>query len=245
MWSLISYQASFSLECFINFFTITFYTYCRRTTMKKIILLLFIATVTLLSACSEDEVKDALKTIAEKTADEPQVGDDKDNPIHAQIGETIVVEEKDSEWIDRPLGKAEFTFSNFKIEKEIYMDEPSDDEEKDPMDRAFDRSIQSIHEDINNHNDFVYLDVSLKNLGETTLNEGFLSYNDFYMYDENGKEISFTGHTDATYDDAELRAGGSNEGQMIFTIPEDAVPAEIIYAAHFPINTTYYSFKVN
>ena len=87
--------------------------------MKKAILLLFMAAIFVLSACSEEEVKETLETIAEKTADEPQIGDTKDNPISVQLNEPIVAEEEESEWYDAPYGKAEFTLSNFKLEKEL------------------------------------------------------------------------------------------------------------------------------
>lgn len=219
--------------------------------MKKAILLLFMAAIFVLSACSEEEVKETLETIAEKTADEPQIGDTKDNPISVQLNEPIVAEEEESEWYDAPYGKAEFTLSNFKLEKELikFRNEEEKDENSGGMfsvEEKTDEMLRSLEEDRNNEWDFIHLDISLKNLGERTLKSSFLSPYSFDIYNEKGMKLDFRFYaSDSTYDGAELRSGGSNEGHIILAIPEGEIPAEIIYYAKFRSNTIYYSFQLN
>src|SRR5690606_3499617 len=221
--------------------------------MKKAILLLFIAAITVLSACSEEEVKETLETIAEKTADEPQIGDTKDNPIPVQLNETIVAEEEESDWYDPPYGKAEFSMSNFKLEKELIKREQEEEEKEEEnsggmfsIEEKTDEYLQSLEDERNSEWDYIHLDISLKNLGEGTLSSGFLSPWSFDLYNDNGMKLDYKFYNNSsTYEEAELRAGGSNEGHVILAIPEGEIPAELIYDAKFRSNTIYYSFKLN
>ncbi len=214
--------------------------------MKNVLFGLIFIVVFFVTACSNDEIQGEKDNNKNSSESETKIGVDKDHPIEVTFGESFIVNEEESKFVDRALGKAEVTFRNYVLEKDYYTMEPEDD---DGSSRSLEElnaaTSNGLRQELNNSLDFVHFDISLNNLSDISLESSFLSHHNFEFYNAAGKAIEASVLSDSEYKASELRAGGSNSGHIIFEIPEGEIPSEIIFTADFPINDVYYGIPIN
>lgn len=90
---------------------------------------------------------------------------------------------------------------------------------------------QSEQAEDNEKYDYVQMKLTIENVGDVEVSHITTSREAFDFYDHNGKEVEgyiykFIGQT---YEAANLRPGGKNEGVVLFAIPKGVVPAEMVY----------------
>ncbi|KGP91528.1 hypothetical protein N780_20100 [Pontibacillus chungwhensis BH030062] len=115
-------------------------------------------------------------------------------------------------WIrkDKVTGLGEFTVSDYKV-----MENLADDPE------------------LNKEYNFMSMNVKLENVGDSTLSKSFFDPAFLGFYDKNGKEVKLpflTMENDGTYEEAELRPGGVNEGTVIIPFEKGTELGEMVYS---------------
>jgi autonomous glycyl radical cofactor GrcA len=110
---------------------------------------------------------------------------------------------------------------------------------------------QSTNAEDNEKHDFAQLDVAMENVGEKEASEVVVEIFSFKFYDENGQEIKVDTWKkdelkDVTFEPANLRPGGKNQGRLYFPIPKGSKPGEIVYKTNWMsiLGSHEYVFKI-
>ncbi|MFD2442868.1 hypothetical protein ACFSO7_02515 [Bacillus sp. CGMCC 1.16607] len=211
--------------------------------MKKMIAALLLSSL-VIAGCSEKETAAPVKEKKEPKVEEKQ---EKSEPqeVQTEFGKEINLSKRDFEGNKEELAKV--IVNNFRIETVTDHSDLETDSGSN-FSKMNQKSAKKDAEYFDTLFDYILLDLSVENISGSELQSSVLTERNFVFYNENGAEIdASTTLNEGTFEAANLRPNGKNQGTVWISIPEGTQVSEIILYTdpHYRDSEDWYNFKVN